>query len=63
MVEIYLPPGRNPGMRDEIPTYVSVYNSSSQPINVEEELKGQGEDLEVPLPQTCDVKEALIVKL
>jgi hypothetical protein len=30
---------------------------------VEEELKGQGEDLEVPLPQTCDVKEALIVKL
>ena len=61
MVEIYLPPGRNPGMRDEIAT--SSVKNNSQPINVEEELKGQGEDLEVPLPQTCDVKEALIVKL
>ena len=58
MVEIYLPPGRNPIPRDSTDP-----QQKPQPINVEEEIKGQGEDMEVPLPQTCDVKEALIVKL
>ncbi len=30
---------------------------------MEEEIKGEGENMEVPLPQTCDIKEALINKL
>ncbi len=56
MVEIYLPKGRK--LQDSTDPLLQ-----PQPINVEEELKGEGENLEVPLPQTCDVKEALIVKL
>ncbi len=38
-------------------------DKKDQPINVEEEIKGEGADMEVPLPQTCDIKEALINKL
>ena len=30
---------------------------------MEEEIKGEGENMDVPLPQTCDIKEALINKL
>ena len=79
MVEIYIPQGRpgsnappiNPnfqqvtsindiGMQVQQPI---LPDKKDQPINVEEEIKGEGTDMEVPLPQTCDIKEALINKL
>ena len=70
MVEIYIPEGRRGQQAlasqltdNPVTNYSSENGQLLQPVSVEEELKGEGENLEVPLPQTCDVKEALIVKL
>ena len=54
MVEIYIPEGRgkttinNPNFT--MLTANDILGSQSQPISVEEEIKGEGENMEVPLP-------------